>query len=322
MQTVAHEAAEPIDVVYTWVDDSFPGYSELLRQYSETTHDRNPNRTRDNIEVLKYSLRSVAAYLPFVRHIYIVSCRPQVPRWLAVGRPGLSIVHHDALLDSAVLPTFNSFAIVSSISRIPGLSRRFFYVEDDMLFTRTVGPSDFVDESGRLRLFRSSSMTYGPEHRNRDDLSPWNTALAHCNHLLDEAFGPQRRRQIKHHPLLLDRDLWEEMLLRWQADFDVTRRSRFRAKYNVPPECLYPYYLYYTGRARMESMLRAHSDIGYCALDNFLPPMQWRLALLRMRRLKTLTLNDSFGARPNPKVVAAVSAYLEKSYPKKSPFEI
>ena len=32
-------ATEPIDIVYTWVDDQFPGYRDLLAQYVATSHD-------------------------------------------------------------------------------------------------------------------------------------------------------------------------------------------------------------------------------------------------------------------------------------------
>ena len=317
----AREPARNVDVVYTWVDDSFPGYLDILRQYSKTGHDRNPNRTRDNIDVMKFSLRSLAAYAPFVRNIYIVSMRPQVPRWL-VQKPGLRVVHHDELLDASVLPTFNSFAIVSSISRIPGLSRQFFYIEDDMMFGRPVKLSDFQNDKGQMRLFPHVGATYGAEYRDRDDLSPWNTGLAYGNHLLDQAFGHARRRPVNHVPLLLDRDAWDEMLARWAPDVEATRKSRFRAKYNFVPEYVYLYYLYHTGRARMESMLRSYADIGYSPVGNFLPLMRLRLLRLALQRPMTLTFNDSFEATPNPKVVAAMRNFLETAYPVKSPFEI
>jgi hypothetical protein len=101
-----------------------------------------------------------------------------------------------------------------------------------------------------------------------------------------------------------------------------TRMSRFRAKYNAVPEYLYLYYLYHTGRARMEPLFSTYRDISYSSLDNFLPLMQWRLSRLGSRHQKTITLNDNFGARPNPKVVEKVRGYLDKAYPNKSPFEM
>ena len=114
---------EPIDLVFTWVDDSFPGYREAMNKYVADPHDLNPNRTRDNLDVIRYSMRSVAKNLPWVRRIYLVSMRPQVPRWLDVNHPRISLVHHDQIMDAGVLPTFNSFAIVSHLHLLPDLSR-------------------------------------------------------------------------------------------------------------------------------------------------------------------------------------------------------
>ena len=52
-------AAIEIDIVYTWVDDAWPGYQALLGRYASTRHDLNPNRYRDNLELLRYNLRSL-----------------------------------------------------------------------------------------------------------------------------------------------------------------------------------------------------------------------------------------------------------------------
>lgn len=63
------EAGEPIDVVYTWVDDSLPGHCQSLHEHARTAHDLSPNRTRDNLDVLRYSLRSVEQFAPWVRNV-------------------------------------------------------------------------------------------------------------------------------------------------------------------------------------------------------------------------------------------------------------
>src|SRR3954468_19884392 len=167
-------ADEAIDVVDTWVDDAWPGYSDLLRQYAADRHDLNPNRTRDNLQVLKYSLRSVARFLPWARRIYLVTCRPQVPTWLNTA--AVRVVHHDEFMPREILPTFNSFAIVSNLHRLPGLARRFVYVEDDRLFGRRVGVEDFFDARGRVRVYEALRGT--PRGGARlGDASPSNLAL-------------------------------------------------------------------------------------------------------------------------------------------------
>jgi len=58
------------------------------------------SRYRDNQE-LRYSLRSIWKYAPWVRHIYIVT-NGQVPRWLDINHPRLSIVTHADIFQNKV----------------------------------------------------------------------------------------------------------------------------------------------------------------------------------------------------------------------------
>jgi len=318
---VISPADAPVDAVFTWVDDTWPGYAATLARYAQTGHDRNPNRTRDNLDMLKYGLRSLAAYAPWIGRVFLVTARPQVPAWLAAGRPGLAIIHHDELMPAEQLPTFNSFAIVSALHRIPGLSRRFLYFEDDMLLARPLGLDHFVDGDGRIRVLCRFRTSRPARLRGSERLSPWNAALAASNHLLDEAFGPRRRPEVGHRPLLIDRAYWEEMERRWPEPFALIRASRFRAPGNVAPEHLYPHYLLATGRARAVSAFRSFRIAYYHGLQNVLPWSWWCLAVTRLLRPSTIALNDGFGARPNPRVVALARRFLERRYPVKSPFE-
>ena len=311
----------PVDVVYTWVDDSFPGYLDVLRQYADTAHDLNPNRTRDNVDVLKYNLRSLARYLPWVRRVYLVTCRPQVPKWLNRDHPGLSVVHHDAFMPADILPTFNSFAILSHLPRIEGLSPRFLYVEDDMFFGRPVERRFFETADGRIRIHRRLGRTRSPAKRGSDRLSPWNTALAHSNHLLDAAFGASRRRSVNHVPFLIDRAIWQEMTARWPEDFARTAASRFRAKYNVVPEYMYLYYALLTGRGEAVPFGETYRRTFYSSLENNPLVTAWARFAIRTLRPVTVALNDGFGEHPNPRIVARTRRFLDELFPDPSPFE-
>ncbi len=104
--------AEPIDVVYTWVNGSDPVWhaamSEykhrelMLRKYGEgwellsgvnapaDTKTGSANRYRDSNE-LKYSLRSLVKYAPWVRQIFIVTAN-QVPSWLNLADDRVRII--------------------------------------------------------------------------------------------------------------------------------------------------------------------------------------------------------------------------------------
>lgn len=311
---------EAIDVVYTWVDDTWPGYSDLLHQYAANRHDLNPNRTRDNLQVLKYSLRSVAKFLPWARQIYLVTCRPQVPPWLNTA--AVQVVHHDEFMPREHLPTFNSFAIVANLHRLPGLARRFVYVEDDRVFGRPVTPLDFFDATGRTFVYEALRGTAGADKQDAQAVSPWNLALAQSNALLDARFGVRPRRQLKFAPLAVDRDSWGQMIDAWPEAFARTSASRFRAAGNVAPEHLYPYFLLETGRAvpvTRSTMLR---HAWYQPLNNVSSLQRFGMARLRWCAPKFACLNDNFGARPNSRAVAVVKRSLERWFAAPSRFEV
>jgi len=316
-----NEQQDRIDVVYTWVDDRFPGYAELLRQYAQGGHDLNPNRTRDNLDLLKYSLRSLRRYAPWVGQIYLLTCRPQVPEWLDPQAPGLTIVHHDQIVEQRHLPTFNSFAINSHLHLIEGLADRFLYIEDDMMFGNAVGPEDLWHADGAVRLFPRLPRTTAPEQRRNEAISPWNRALAQCNYLLDQAFGQRRRRFVNHVVLAIDRPVWREMLERWPAEVERTRASRFRATGNLAFEYLYPYYAFHTGRARMQSFPHTYATAFYHGLENNRLIALYGRAMIRLLRPKLLALNDNFDDAPMPAVVAATRRFLEELFPEPSAFE-
>jgi UDP-N-acetylglucosamine-lysosomal-enzyme len=90
------------------------------------------NRYRDS-EELRYSLRSLVRFAPWIRHIYLVTDN-QIPYWLDLSHPRLTVVpHSDIFPNKSHLPVFSSPAIEAHIHRIPGLSQRFIYFNDDVM---------------------------------------------------------------------------------------------------------------------------------------------------------------------------------------------
>ena len=324
MNSLNHKIAtkKSIDVVYTWVDDSFPGYLEQLNQYAETKHDLNPNRTRDNLDLIKYSLRSLQKNLPWVRNVYLLTCRPQVPAWMNKEADGLTVIHHDEVIDQQYLPTFSSHTIISNIHKIPGLSKQFLYVEDDMLFDNTVSYSDFVDDKGKIKFYPQKTTTANADQRNNDDLSPWNLALAECNYMLNEAFTSENRLDVNHIPLLIDRDAWGEMEERWPEAFHRTRQCKFRSPHNVAAEYLYPHYMINTDRGILTSREDTKRSMFYHPMENYMLWAWYGIWQINRKRPKFLALNDNFEHKPHSGVVKLMREFLEKRYPTPSRFEI
>jgi len=310
-----------IDVVYTWVDDSLPGYKDLLLAHASNPRDANPNRTRDNLDLLKYSLRSLDRYASFVRRIYVLTCRPQVPAWLDTAHPRLRIVHHDEIMPAAILPTFNSFAVVSHLHLLPGLTERFLYLEDDMLIAAPLALSNLCAEDGRPLVWTRRQRTPTRARLDPARSSPWNLALATANAALARELGTARHAYIIHGPRLIDRRSYQAMVDRFPREFAATRASRFRADGNVPGEYLYPHYLLALGQAVAASRAESRWMEGYASLENFAHWTWAQLAFLEWRRPRTITLNDSFGDCPNPRVVRLVRSRLERWLPAPSAYE-
>ncbi|XP_033751371.1 LOW QUALITY PROTEIN: N-acetylglucosamine-1-phosphotransferase subunits alpha/beta-like [Pecten maximus] len=114
--------------------------------------DVSASRFEDN-EELRYSLRSIDRFAPWVRHIYIIT-NGQIPYWLNMEHPRVTVVTHEELFPNKTdLPTFSSPAIEAHVHRIPGLSKRFIYLNDDVMFGKDVWPDDFYTFSGGQKVY-------------------------------------------------------------------------------------------------------------------------------------------------------------------------
>lgn len=143
--TINNRVAKVLPVTYVW-------YSITAELGNE--EDFGANRFADN-EELKYSLRSVEKFAPWVRKIFIVT-NGQIPNWLNLNHPRITLITHEEIfLNKSHLPTFSSPAIESHIHRIPGLSKKFIYMNDDVLFGLPVWPDDFYTHSKGHKVYLS-----------------------------------------------------------------------------------------------------------------------------------------------------------------------
>ena len=145
----------PIDAVFTWVDGADPVWLEqkrLLRQKlfgdSGAPGDAdNTARFQDNNE-LRYALRSLARYAPWVRSVHLVTAG-QKPLWLNTKNVNL-VSHRDIFPENVSLPVFSGRPIEFCVHRVPGLAEHFMYFNDDVMLGRPVCPEDFFCPTARL----------------------------------------------------------------------------------------------------------------------------------------------------------------------------
>ena len=110
------------------------------------------NRFAD-YEQLRYSLRSLEKYAPWVRRVYLVT-NGQIPHWLNMDHPKLTLVTHEEIFDDRrSLPTFSSPAIESNLHKIAGLSEKFLYFNDDIMLGTEVWPEDFYTRQEGFKVY-------------------------------------------------------------------------------------------------------------------------------------------------------------------------
>jgi hypothetical protein len=256
----------PIDVVYLWVDGSDPDWrARRDRRLSEVTGQpvraeaTSAERFRDHGE-LRYSMRSVRRFAPWVRHLYLVTDR-QRPRWLG-DHPDLTIVdHRDIFDDPACLPTFNSHAISARLHHIDGLSEHYLVFNDDVLLTRPITPHQLFDGNGVVRFALSrATIPAGPIHA--DDL-PHDAARKRVRDLVEEAYGRTVTQAFKHTPIAQRRSWQYELERRYREHYRRTAATPFRSASDIEPiSWLHHYAGYFEGKARPTAMPYAYFSIS------------------------------------------------------------
>ncbi len=293
-----------IDAVYTWVDGTSPEYLETVRRYSATPRDLNPERFRDSFDLLRHSLRSLERHAPWLRRVYLFTCRPQIPRWLRSDHPRLRIVHHDEVgAPPFTLPTFNSNIIETLLHRLPGLSEHFLYFNDDYLLGAPITPDDFYTPDGRMKI---CGTLIGERFRSR--VYEYQTLT----------FG-----LLEHAPRLIDRTLWAAMQTTSPAPFANPELHRFRSPADVRPERFYNWHALTHARDRVavEPFWRFLRYSAFVKITRDLPRFERASARLLRSPRKFICLNDDQRADPNPAVITATRNFLATLYPDPSTFE-
>ncbi|MDR7086578.1 hypothetical protein J2X11_001417 [Aeromicrobium panaciterrae] len=99
---------------------------------------------------LRYALRSVAMYAPWIRHVYIVAESP-VPDWLDADQSRVTVVSPDSIVEAGS----GVAAIEGRLHHIAGLSEQFLYFKHDVFLGRSLGASRFFRANGTAVCFPS-----------------------------------------------------------------------------------------------------------------------------------------------------------------------
>lgn len=311
----------PVDVVYTWVDSDDPTWQA---ERAAAMVDRPPTRGIDlsanqsrfvSYDELRYSLRSLELYAPWVRRIFLVTAG-HVPQWLDVDHPRLTVVRHSEIFaDPSNLPTFNSHAIEAQLHRIPGLAEHFLYLNDDVMFCSPVPKELFVASNG-ITYFYPSPLPIGFGSLREDDTPVVQAAKANRALLADHA-GVEITQRMQHvaHPLRVS--VLNDLERAFPDSVAATAAARFRGRGDISiASSLAHYFGYLQGTAMPGRVRYLYADVG--APET--PPKLKKL--LRTRNAQVLCLNDTNSdPESHEQRARMVADFLTSYFPVPSSFE-
>lgn len=310
----------PIDVVYTWVNDQDPDWLSLKASYSKKKSTSNGRALHDerfrNRDELKYSLRSLEMFAPFVRNVYLVT-NGQMPEWLNLNNPRIKLVSHSEIYKNASnLPTFNSSGIETRLHHIDGLSDHFIYFNDDFFLGSFCTPEDFFLPNGVVKYFPSEQRVYpAGVGKNAEEY-----ILADVNalDLIKSAHGSSNAEIMIHAPYASNKELLFRMENLFPDAFETCAASRFRSNKDVRPIAFMQYHFGFHER------LTTPSSITHRYLALWKPTIAEQFnGVLKTRKYKTLCIND-VGVAPD-RIEATdrlVHEFLNSYFPFKSSFEL
>lgn len=308
-----------VDLVYLWVDGSDPIWrakrNAFLGKTEEITSANCEGRYTNNDE-LKYNLRAIEMYAPWIRNIFIITDN-QIPDWLDTSHPRISIVNQNKIMPPESLPCFNSSLIEKFFHQIPSLSNRFIYANDDMFINKPVKVEDFFTPEGFpiIRLTRKPFRKFRWLWREKicqKPLKNYSKSIDYASRLVEQKYGSYYTGMPHHNIdayLKSDCQKVAEKILR--DEFLSNRKNQTRSDNDIQ-RIVYSYVALAEGRGQLhyvtqkESMLvRIHKKKDYERLQNY--------------NSLFFCLNDSEYAQDNDRIRA--KDYLKKRFPTPSQFE-
>ena len=252
----------PIDMVYSWCDGEDILFKTRKMRYAkeyfinkkEDYNEAAGNQRFFDNEELRYALRSLERYAPWINHIYIITDR-QIPRWLNLENKKITVIDHSQIMPQKLIPCFNSTVIERYMVFIPNLREHFLYSNDDMFFGSPVGPEYFFDNNQPIvrvkfnekqHFIKNDAMFFnaynGRDIFQKSCLNSWK--------LLYRKYGQQNFYKPHHNVDAYTKKSFLTTLERYQSDFEANN-ERFRSTRNIQ-RIIFNLDAVYSGNATME----------------------------------------------------------------------
>lgn len=304
----------PVDIVYTWCngeEESFKNEREFWKKKLGILMENSNYKCQwDDNDELKYSIRSVEKYAPWVRNIYVIT-NSQKPKWFNDNNK-VKIVDVKDILPQNALPVFNSQAIETCIPYIKDLSEHFLYSNDDMFFNDTVDKSFFFDDDGKpiVRLQgKISNKTFKK--------SLYAKTIVSAQKKIKDLYGIKIEYSPHHCIDSYTKTIYLECIKDFKEDFERTCYQKFRCENSIQRAIIL-----YRAIAKKQAVMRLTKFLGVFNRDSKCIALNspQKLKYLNKRTIKLFCFNDDINASIEDRL--KFKSFLEKKYPNKSICEI
>ena len=318
-----------LDVVIAWVDGADPMLKQKRENYKSgkvVASDAITATRFASDDEIYYNIASIIKYVPFCRHIYIVTDQ-QRPAFIddfakqnICSADKIRIVDHKEMFVGyeQFLPTFNTRSIETMIWNIKGLSDYFIYMNDDFFFNQPVRINDFLDGekiiihgqwrksaalNAKLNFRKSRFKLFGTPIQPRHTIAQMLSAKILD---MDKFF------EIHHYPHIVDKNILKAHLLDNPQLLTEQIKYKFRNVAQVNPITLMNHLKIQKGQAE----LKPDTSINYLknekGVEDFITDLYKES--IKYGCIQSL---DLLGANSYQKITAAMvqkfSAYLPSS---------
>ncbi|MDK4564075.1 stealth family protein [Kingella kingae] len=244
----------PIDVVFTWVDNSdekwLKKYYAALKESDENNLGLYASDTArfENHNELYYSVHAVKKFMPWVRNIFIVTDN-QIPNWLNTNNNfKIKIIDHKEIISEQYLPTFNSHVIEAHLHKIPNLSEYFIYFNDDVFVARKLQPTHFFEGNGIASIFLADKQI--SKMRKRGVITPTLTASERSIELLRRFYNHSVDNPLIHTYIPLKKSAFEKVWGMYETEVNSFLGNKFRTNTDLNmASFLVPWSMYLSGES-------------------------------------------------------------------------
>jgi hypothetical protein len=301
----------PIDIVYTWVNGDDPQWINKKETFLKKDIMKPEGLRYKNINELKYSLRSIQKYAPWVRNIFIVVDDIQKPDFIS---DKVKIIKHSEIIDQKYLPTFSSHTIEANLHKIPNLSQYFLYFNDDSFLGSPLSKSDILSPQGKPYYFPAKlplNGYFGIAH----GICSWTMAWENNYKVLKKLFPKKNIPGMWHQTVLIDKNQMFELQDKLKLNYLRTCHNRFR-NYNDNA---------FIGLCYVYQYLNNKAVLGNKPTNEFLDfqysspkTLMNQLNKLKEEKTKFYCLNN---IKQDSKIVPDILTFLNEMYPNPSKYE-